>query len=270
MASIVSVSAGCAGCLCVWMCSVFPALSPRLSAAGVEVCVLMFSSVLCPVSAGSSATRGRSESRGTWPHCFQPPPSTRLTPHPLPNPSHHHHQLSLLITAAWKPPCFCFIKSGFFFLKLCSRWYFCSFPLCPQRVRSEPGCRVPPLQPADVRPPSCCWSDKKPLMKQQSVPVTLKDFFSTLYLPSSSSSSSSLISSRLPVLLPAYTFGKSSSFSSAFLPLLLPLVYVQEILISTTCSTAPFQRDTDTVRGRRRRRRVRGRGERADPRWPQW
>lgn len=44
-------------------------------------------SVLCTVSAGSSATRGRSESRGTWPHCF---PTTTLSPshppHPIPTP----------------------------------------------------------------------------------------------------------------------------------------------------------------------------------------
>lgn len=87
---------------------------------------------------------------------------------------------------------------------------------------------------------------QKPLVKQQSVPETLKYFFfPPLYLPPSSSSSSSLISSRLSVLLPASVLHFWKVLLLLLISfLLLPLVYVQEILISTTCSQALSQRDT--------------------------
>lgn len=94
MASIVSVTAGCAGCLCVWLCSVFPALSPRLAAAGVDMCVFMFFPppffVLSLQAPAPQEGGAKAEVLGLT--VFQPPPSAHLTP--------HHHHLSLLITAA--------------------------------------------------------------------------------------------------------------------------------------------------------------------------
>lgn len=83
----------------------------------VCVCVFMFSPFFCVFSAGSSATRGRSESRGTFFWAFFSPPL------PL------SHSSLFLPDLPLKRPCFCFIKSGFFLCVHCV--FFLSLYLSP-------------------------------------------------------------------------------------------------------------------------------------------
>lgn len=88
------------------------------------------------------------------------------------SPPLHSHSSLLLPDLPLKHPCFCFIKSGFFLCVCVHCDFFSSLqpppPPPPQRARSEPGYRVPPPQPADVRTPRDTLIQLLPIRKTPS------------------------------------------------------------------------------------------------------